>query len=153
MPFLGVLRGAQPLLLGQFVIRRRGNGFGEALADGRAHGDDRKRGVLRDFAGQGQCRFADIVEIDEPIGEPEFQGLFARNPSPRQEHHVRCLLTDQPRQRDREPEARVDAELGEVGGEPRLRRRDAKVGGQRQAQTATDGRPLHGSHDRLLRTE
>jgi hypothetical protein len=52
-----------------------------------------------------------------------------------------------------EPEARVEAELDEVGGEAGVRRGDAEVGHHRQAEARADGRALHGGDDRLLRRE
>src|ERR1700722_4675460 len=47
----------------------------------------------------------------------------------------------------------MKAELGEIGGEPRLRAGDAEIRRYRQAQPAADGRTMDGGDDRLLVAE
>ena len=48
-----------------------------------------------------------------------------------------------------EPEARMEAEPREVGGEARLRAGDAQIRHQRQAEAAADRRPVDGADDGL----
>ena len=45
-----------------------------------------------------------------------------------------------------DPEALVEPEPGEIGGEPARAGADPEIGGQRQAEPSTDGRPLDGDH-------
>ena len=47
----------------------------------------------------------------------------------------------------------MEAELDEIGGEPRLGRGDPEVGDQRQAQARADRRALHRGDDRLRHGE
>ena len=44
----------------------------------------------------------------------------------------------------------MESEPAEIGGKPRLRTSDAKIGDERQAEPAADRRTLHGGDDRLL---
>ena len=53
----------------------------------------------------------------------------------------------------REREPGVDAEADEVGLEPAALTDDAQVAGQRQSEPRTDGRALHGGHERHGRCE
>src|SRR5262249_44572178 len=62
-------------------------------------------------------------------------------------------LADHFGQRCGQPEARMEAEPGEVGAEARLRAGDAEVGHQREPQPAADGRAVNGADDRLARAE
>ncbi len=69
------------------------------------------------------------------------------------EHQVRALLADQARQRMRQPETGMEAELDEVRREARLRTRDAKVRHQRKTKTAADRGTVDRADDRFLRAE
>ena len=81
---------------------------------------------------------------------PSSVGLVALEPPPRQQHERRLRRTEELRQRDRQPEALVDPEAGEVGAEASLGARDAQVGRERQAQTAADGGSVDGRHPRQV---
>src|SRR5947209_4260059 len=65
----------------------------------------------------------------------------------------RRLLTDDGWQRDRQPEAVVGAQLGEVGPQAGVGCGDAKIGRQREPQAATDCCTLQGSNNRGLGSE
>ena len=60
------------------------------------------------------------------------------------------MASDQFRKRRRQAEARMKAELGEVGGEARLGAGDAEIRRDREAEPAADRGTLHGCDDRLL---
>ena len=65
----------------------------------------------------------------------------------------RALLADDRGQRDRDAEALVEAELGEVAAEAGVGRGDAEVGREREAEAPAHRRALHRGDDRLLRRE
>ena len=73
-----------------------------------------------------------LGSVDPPSGGQQLEGPLA---------------THDPGQGDRDPEALVEAEPGEVGGEPAVRGPHPEVGGEGQSEATADGRTLDRGHD------
>ena len=69
------------------------------------------------------------------------------------ENQFRIVLADQFGKRRRQSEAGMKAELGEIGGEARLRAGDAKIRRHRKPQPAADRSAMDRGDDRLLVAE
>src|SRR4029077_9126625 len=69
------------------------------------------------------------------------------------DHQFAIVPADQLRQRGRQPKARMEAELGEIGREARLRPCEAKIRRDREPRAAADRGAMDGSNDRLLVAE
>ena len=130
------------------------HGGGQVAAQGLARGDHRQRRVLGDLVGQPQGGGAQLVQpATTSSTRPQASASSAFTRRPVRNIRLRPLLADQARQGVGQAEARMEAQLHEVGGEPRLGRGDPEVGHQRQAQARADRRALHRRHDRLLDRE
>ena len=96
---------------------------------------------------------AHLVLRHADIGEAHARGLFAGDAAAGVENQFRIVLADQFGQRRRQPEARMEAELGEVRGKARFGAGDAEIRRHRKSKPAADGGAMHGGDDRLLVAE
>ena len=144
-PFAEVLGLAQPVLDHEFVIGGLAYAVRKAGAHGRPGLDHAQRRVLRDFGCHCLSGGSDLGQWRQHVGQPPFDRLLALDPAAGVEHQTGPLLADQRRQGMGQAEPGMKPEPGEIGGEPRFRRRHPEIGNQRQAETATDRCPLDGA--------
>lgn len=151
--FLEVVGRAQDRLFLELVAGLGADGGGEVAAQGLLGGDHGERRVLGDLLGQGLSGGQEREGLADLVDQAPGQGLVRLDAPGGEIHQVRPLLADQPGQGVGEAEARVEAQLDEVGDEPGLRRGDAEVGDEGQAQPRADRRALHGGDDGLFDRE
>ena len=125
--FLEVFRGAQLVLLDQFVIGRGEHAVGEAGAHGGAGRDQAERRAFGDFGGELHRFSPHLILRYAEVGETHAGGLLAGDAAAGVGNQFRIVLADQFGKRRGQAEAGMDAEFGEVGGEARLRAGDAEV--------------------------
>ncbi len=108
----------------------------------RSHRQGRRPG---DLLGQGVGPGPRV--IGKAIAQADAQGLGPVDATAGVEQLERPLSAHRPRQGDRQPEALVEPEACEVGGESAVRSADPEVGGEGETEAAPDGAALYRRHD------
>ena len=132
----------------QFPVHRRPGPVRQRAAHRRPDRPHRERGADGDLGGQFLRGRPQAFGLRQPVGQPDPGRLLAADPAAGAQQVQRALLADDRGQRDRQREAMMQAEPGEVRAEPGLRAGDAEVGGAGQPEAATHRRALHGGDHR-----
>src|SRR6185437_12816259 len=148
--FLEILGRAQPRLFGEFMVGGCHDAVGEAGAHGGAGREQAERRTFGNLSGELDGFGAHLVPRDADIGEAHPRGFLASHPTAGVEDQFRIVLPDQFGERGGEPGARMESELGEIRGKPRLGAGDAKIRRDRKAEAAADGRAMDRRDDRLF---
>ena len=135
------------------MLGRLKHAVGEVAAHGRARRDQAERRILGDLGGECHRRRAHLVLRHQHIGEPHGVGFLAADAAAGVEHQRRMGGANHQRQRDRQPEAGMEAEPGEIGGKARLRAGHAEVRHHGKPEPAADRRAMHRRDDRLFGAE
>ncbi len=114
----------------------------------------RERRSRRNLLRQRQCLGAQAVGGHQQIDETPVRRLLRLDATRGEIHQQRALTPDHPLQHRRNAETRVKSQRDEIGDEARLRRRDAEIGDEREAEACSHRRALDcGDDGRLHRVE